>query len=297
MRLLALDRAETTIRFGARVGHVKTLMLPAKGEDALAIGYRSIAVADGATPIHETSAIVARFAQLVVETVVRGCDGGLSIPEAIRMAIERHAVRGDPTKTPSAAIVVARIVDDRLEVGVLGDCVGIVMRRDARILVTETDHVLRSLDAVKEVVIAEGMLAGLAYPIARLQIEPILEAQRRLRNVPGGYWVVADPPEAAEHVRLVSVPIDSVASILLSSDGLLRLVDPFRSMTIEGLMEQARHHGLASLGSLLRRLEALPELLLTAPRTSPMDDVTAVFVTVDETIDRSATPRLQVVSR
>ncbi|MFI9727212.1 integrase [Streptomyces sp. NPDC052092] len=53
------------------------------------------------------------------------------------------------------------------------------------------------------------------------------DALTGLRNRPGGFWIAGPDPRAAEHALTGTVPLDSLASVTLLSDGATRLVDRF----------------------------------------------------------------------
>ncbi|OSY53905.1 hypothetical protein BG846_00422 [Streptomyces fradiae ATCC 10745 = DSM 40063] len=53
------------------------------------------------------------------------------------------------------------------------------------------------------------------------------DALTGLRNRPGGFWIAGPDPLAAEHALAGTVPLESLASVTLLSDGATRLVDKF----------------------------------------------------------------------
>ncbi|SDE68044.1 integrase [Streptomyces griseoaurantiacus] len=53
------------------------------------------------------------------------------------------------------------------------------------------------------------------------------DALTGLRNRPGGFWIAGPDPRAAEHALTGAVPLESLASVTLLSDGATRLVDRF----------------------------------------------------------------------
>ena len=116
---------------------------------------------------------------------------------------------------------------------------------------------------------------------ARRHVWPEIRARRNRLNTPGGYgvWSITPPPQ--EFVRTGRDDLDRGAVVLLASDGLMRLVDVYRALTIEELVARARGEGLAALGRELRRIEAGDGANLAYPRAKTTDDATALLLTID----------------
>lgn len=81
-----------------------------------------------------------------------------------------------------------------------------------------------------------------------------LRRQRTRQNTPG-HWIFGLDPKAAAHVNAETVGVGPGADILLMSDGFYRLIDPFKAITAEALMDAAITDGLPALIRRLRETE------------------------------------------
>jgi len=107
-------------------------------------------------------------------------------------------------------------------------------------------------------------------------MEPML-AVRRAKNRPGGYWLLADEPAAANHLLELNVALSSVEAMILGSDGFFRLLDLF-SFGRKQIFSIAESGHLEALGLILRDLEKNAPFV-DFPRVSVYDDATAVLLT------------------
>lgn len=74
-----------------------------------------------------------------------------------------------------------------------------------------------------------------------------------LRNRPGGFWIAGPEPRAAEHALTGTVPLESLASVTLLSDGGTRLVDRFNFADWPGVLDAL---GPSGPDELIRRVRA-----------------------------------------
>ena len=267
-----------TITLGDAHFAVSALDLPIKGQDRLLARDGFAGVADGATPVAPGPRDVGLFAADALAAIA---DHELvSLRQAVRCAIrEVGHLTEDRAATPSAALAIAQARDDHLELGVLGDCLAIVRLRDGSTLVAPRDPALLELDRLTAAAMGEVLQAGLAFAIARLQVADRLVAQRRLMNRPGGYWIFAAEPDAADHLLEAAVPLASVESFLLCSDGFARLWDGLGAYVGPAeLLDATRDLGLPEMGRLLREAEAADDPPLRSPRVSVRDDASALLL-------------------
>lgn len=183
-------------------------------EDFVLAGPNFALVLDGATPsglptgcVHDVPWFVARLAgQLGAFLLTHPAE---PLPEVLRQAILRtrdlHPAcdHGNPD-SPSSTVALLRAdpVADRLDCLVLADSPVVVRTTEGRIEVVEDDR------------------------IDRLPVHD-RESVSALRNAPGGFWVAAARPEAAEHAVTASFPLAHVHEAAAVSDGVSRLVERF----------------------------------------------------------------------
>ncbi|MWA05770.1 hypothetical protein F8568_036520 [Actinomadura sp. LD22] len=101
-----------------------------------------------------------------------------------------------------------------------------------------------------------------------------LEAVRKSRNSPGGFWVASTKPEAAYEGLTGEVPVAGLRRAAVLSDGASRLVELFGRLDWDGLLRVLDDEGPREL---VRRTRAAEESE-TVARGKRHDDATAVLV-------------------
>jgi hypothetical protein len=129
------------------------------------------------------------------------------------------AYRASPTST----VVAARVGTGALEYLVLGDSSLLLADRDGGMTVVSD----RRLDEVGKRL--RGLVDALptGSPEHAAALAEYRDALTGLRNRPGGFWIAGPDPRAAEHALTGTVPLESLASVTLLSDGATRLADRF----------------------------------------------------------------------
>ncbi|HET9895612.1 MAG TPA: protein phosphatase 2C domain-containing protein [Streptosporangiaceae bacterium] len=253
-------------------------------EDFAAIAPGVAVLLDGAgTPAGRDSGCthgVAWFARTVGGLLLTGAqDRGVSLTEALGTAIRQVASQHSGTCdlknpcTPSATVLVARAHGSDLEYLILADSVMLFQLGEGEFRVM-TDPRL------------DEALAGLR-PDYR-QLPPgspereagwqhhVCEVYER-RNQPGGYWVAAADPAAAEHAIAGTAPLAGLDAVALLSDGAGRLADRYGRATWPEIGGILSRYGPAEAISRLRAVEAADPLGSRWPRTKIRDDATIVY--------------------
>jgi hypothetical protein len=266
------------IRLGGLPFEVSRLSLSVKGQDRDLVADDLIVVIDGASPVSPGPVDVGDFAAAAAAALA--AHEPVSLTQRVRCAINEVGVNTGDVSTPSAALVVAQARDGWLEVGVLGDCVGVAITHAGEVLMAPRDERLAAIDAFHAAQIGEIMSRGLSFEIARSSIRDSLIAQRLLVNTESGYWIFCHDPAAADHLGQFRTPLAEVDALLLCSDGFARLWELFGVVSEPGaLVRLARQMGLPAAGRLLRSLEEAPDSVIRAPRVSQLDDATALLLT------------------
>jgi hypothetical protein len=187
---------------------------------------------------------------------------------------EREAGEG-----PSAVLGLVRLRRDgdawRIEGAVIGD-ISILIQDGDRIErwtdPSSTPFEARTIAAAT----ADGHLPGeVISPRAMAQIL----RNRRSLNRQGGYWAINPGLSWTAGLRLFSGKLSSGATVLLASDGFMRLVDVIAHHDDRGLIDVTRRVGVASVIAELRRLESDDTLAERFRRVKIHDDATALLVT------------------
>jgi hypothetical protein len=108
-----------------------------------------------------------------------------------------------------------------------------------------------------------------------LKLQPDLFANRRRRNRPGGYGVIAADRACLSFVYYM--PLSDPTSVLLASDGFFRLVDHYDEISEPELLSRASVNGnVETLYDRLRAIEKSDPDCLEFPRFKPQDDASAL---------------------
>lgn len=265
---------------------------PAKpNEDFIAAGPTTLVLLDGCgTPVGSPSGCIHSVAwyvgRLGLELFTRASTEEATpladcLAEAITATAALHADTCDLDHpgTPSATVIVARQVDDRLEYLVLADST----------LAIETANGIRVITDGREGQIGrkyrapmDAAPAGTAEHIAAHRA--YVEAMRAHRNQPEGFWVAATNPAAAAEALTGNMPLDQVHGITGLSDGASRAVDRFELTDWQGALGILRTHGPEALIAQVRAAEQADPDGSRWPRGKARDDATAIWC---RTQDRS----------
>jgi hypothetical protein len=119
--------------------------------------------------------------------------------------------------------------------------------------------------------LAEPRRAVQSAPAAS-EVRELVSAQRKLRNVPGGYWLAGTVPEAAEYAVTGSVPVSKGLCVAVMTDGAARLVDMFGACSWSGALDDLRITGPEAWIQRVRELEATDPSMVRWPRYKVSDD-------------------------
>jgi hypothetical protein len=181
--------------------------------------------------------------------------------------------------TPSATVIMVRRQDEEIEYLVL--CDSTLMLRPAgdsgaadpeprQVTDTRLHELSERLSPAYRRLPAGApeRVAGRAEYLAQLDAE---------RNRPGGYWVAATSPEAAEQAITGTEPLAGLSAIALLSDGAVRLVDRYRLTTWTQISATLARQGPAELIRQVRAAEAADADGRRWPRAKLRDDATAIY--------------------
>jgi hypothetical protein len=102
------------------------------------------------------------------------------------------------------------------------------------------------------------------------------DALTGLRNRPGGFWIAGPDPRAAEHALAGTVPLGSLTSVTLLSDGATRLVDKFALADWRELLAALDSTGPDGLLRRVREVEDSDPDGRRWPRGKARDDATVL---------------------
>jgi len=213
------------------------------------------------------------------------CEAGRPLKDVLARGIEQvrelHAGTCDlgHPGTPSATVIMVRRQGDEIEYLVLCDSVLMLRPLDEegadqaepRLV---TDLRLHELSSRLSPAYRRLPLGAPERETGRAEYLAQLDAER---NRPGGYWVAATSPEAAEQALTGTEPLAGLSAIALLSDGAGRLVDRYRLATWAQVSVMLAEHGPAELIRQVRAAEESDADGRRWPRAKLRDDATAIY--------------------
>jgi hypothetical protein len=144
-------------------------------------------------------------------------DPGPDLREVVAQAIKRTTNKHElhPDHAPSTTVSIARWTHATLDLLVLGDSPVVVFTRDGQHAVVTDERLSQVTAAIRE-----------AGPPPDLR--SLVAGQRKRRNKPDGYWIVETDPQAAMRAITRQWPIDTVAAVLMTTDGVSNGVTKYR---------------------------------------------------------------------
>ncbi|MEV8563343.1 integrase [Streptomyces sp. NPDC051917] len=182
------------------------------------------------------------------------------------------AYRASPTST----VVAARIGAGGLEYLVLGDSSLLLADKGGATTVV-TD---RRLDEVGKRLRGPVDALPTGSPEHSAALAEYRDALTGLRNRPGGFWIAGPDRRAAEHALTGAVPLDSLTSVTLLSDGATRLVDRFELASWEDVLTVLGSSGPDELIRRVREAEGDDPDGRRWPRGKVHDDATVLHWTM-----------------
>jgi hypothetical protein len=203
-----------------------------------------------------------------------------SVMERVRHRFHREAMGRieQVSLWPLASFALIRVCEGRVEFANLGDCRILWRPPDGRAVksfgssrVTELDgNVVKEIERLHR----EGYTS---HELVRQAIVPMIEANRKRKNTPEGYWILDISGEGVSHLQTTVVDAADVETVLLCTDGYYRLVDTYHRRTDQSLLSDSVNTGVSAMIRELREIERMDEQCLKFPRMKPSDDATGVL--------------------
>lgn len=241
-----------------------------------------IVVLDGSTARTETGCRhgVAWYSQHLGEAIVNLAGKKLLVDvlaDAISTVAALHPEcdLGNPG-TPSAAVAVAQLGND-LDYLVLSD-VTLVIDTAQGIEIVADPRVSSAAQPAR----SEAQSWPLDAPERAPLVLQMKAGELAARNTPGGFWIAAADPRAAEHALTGSVKLSNVRRVAALSDGAASAVDRYGLLTWASALDLLKSRGPSRLIEQVRSAEAKDPNAVRWPRMKRADDATVVFMEVRE---------------
>ncbi len=199
-----------------------------------------------------------------------------AVVAALREAqAETGATWPDRAEEPHGAVVLVRADTDGLAYAILGDSV--IVAPDGGPTRFIADPEVEEVDRIFARRIVELRENGVTdWPTIEADIKGRIHGLYQTMNTDAGIAVAALDPSIVRRAVKGRIPWPADGRVLLATDGLVRLVEPFGVVDEEALRQGAFDTGLAGLTRRLRALERADRDGLAAPRLKCHDDVTGL---------------------
>ncbi|MDQ0685286.1 hypothetical protein QFZ56_004249 [Streptomyces achromogenes] len=196
------------------------------------------------------------------------------LADSIRVVRSLHEDSCDLTyrASPTSTVVAVRAGAGALEYLVLGDSTLLLADQEGKTTAI-TDQ---RLDEVGKRLRAPVDELATGSPEHAAALAEYRDSLTGLRNRPGGFWIAGPDPQAAEHALAGTVPLDTLASVTLLSDGATRLVDSFELDTWQETLALLSSSGPTELIRRVRKVEADDPDGRRWPRGKARDDATVL---------------------
>lgn len=252
-------------------------------EDWFSVTPDLIVVLDGATVrtdtgckhglpwyVHQLGTVLIHYAasDLPLQTILKW---------AITSVAQQHRRTCDLNHpgTPSAAVGIIRNWNGMQQRLVLGD-ITVVTETDTDLWAVSDSRVSRTA-AIQR---AEADLHPLGSPEKARAIAEMKPLELAARNKPGGYYIAAADPSAAQEALYSEVPLEDIRRFAVLSDGAARYVDLFGLSSWREALAFLELCGPEKFIEMVRMAEQGDPLGIQYPRNKGGDDATAVFVRV-----------------
>ncbi|WP_261556155.1 hypothetical protein [Frankia tisae] len=178
---------------------------------------------------------------------------------------------------PTATLSLARVLDGRLDLCLLGDS-PVLLRQPGAAVVEFVDPQFAGVEeALLDRVRTEldrGDEAADAYARAGARNRE----RRRWRNTPRGSWVLSNVPAAADHAFVTTLTVVPGTELVAMSDGFARAVRPFSLVRDDAeLLDEAAAGRESELLDRLRAAERADPSCVRFPRFGVSDDATMLY--------------------
>ena len=265
-------------------------------EDAVGYGKDYCFVMDGASCLSGVNVVDSRSDAAWMTHQVRDClcaalDSGdvrptkvileeiiLPLRETYLQALAGKGITA-PEDSPSAGFALFRQRNKMLEFFGLGDCVGVAKFSDGTQFYS-LDACLPSLDQqVLDRMLEIHKATGMPMKEARFQCNDLLMKNRKLRNRPGGYWILdLLTDEGIENATQYSWELQMPVAVGAFSDGFSQLAEVFRQYPdYNALFDAMQCKDLEDMFSTLCALQDADDDLNDYPRFKLRDDTSALW--------------------
>lgn len=217
----------------SRVARIQTAERPGAptrtSEDRIFTTHSAVIVLDGASQPepseHDGRWLADTLGKTLIDELTSspGTDLADLLAKSIVFVARQYSLT--PRQSPSTTVSIARWYNGTLEALVLGDSPIVTLGRNGDLLQLRDDRLSQVASVEREAFRKAG---SVAFGVDRPQEwQNLVDAQRRQRNVPGGYWIAEAVPDAAMHARRAQWNLHDIAALMLMTDGVSNGIDRY----------------------------------------------------------------------
>jgi Protein phosphatase 2C len=195
-------------------------------QDRIFVTKNAVIVLDGASQPEPSDRDGGWYAEVLGSTLRQRLsqepDADLTklLAEAIAAIVARYGLQ--PGNSPSSTVSILRW-SEHADVLVLGDSPVVALTSGGRIQRVRDDR-LQHVGRVERERLANA--AGFSSD-HHDRWRRLVDAERAMRNEPGGYWIAEAIPDAAAHAHCVQWDLEDLAAVLVMTDGVSAGVDRY----------------------------------------------------------------------
>jgi hypothetical protein len=252
---------------------------PRPSEDRVVLLPNAVVLVDGATALREGERSGGWYADKLCAALAAALterpDGDLPtlLADAITALVAEYGLV--PGASPSSTVAVLRWNQERVDALVLADSPVVAFTRDGpQVLADERLAAMPRPGGYRQ-----RLRDGGGYgPDHVTALRDSGANTRRLRNVPGGFWVAEADPVAAAMARTATWPRADVDAVLMASDGVSCGVDDYHLFDWSAALALATDPGPSAVLAAVRDAEHADPDGTRWPRPKPHDDQALVFI-------------------
>lgn len=176
---------------------------------------------------------------------------------------------------PSASICLTRVIDNRLEYIILGDCRLYIGQSNETIKISD-ESVSKLDDEVFEKMRSLDDFGNVSLDDTKSRVMDKIVENRLKNNTDEGYWILSFDKDAAYKARSGSIDIDQETRVMIASDGYFSASEKYHLYEERDLLDLTFKRGMESIYREIRDFESDEERVRFIPRFKSMDDSTCV---------------------
>ncbi len=182
------------------------------------------------------------------------------------------------SEQPTAALALAALAGPDLNFFGIGDCRILCEHRHGQVIEFNPSE----MGPGEKLMLQERqrLLAMSPHEDPWPRLKPFIQSLRDRVNTPGGYSIVHPSRPWVFRLRHQTIAAKDVRHVLIVSDGLYRLVDPFGRFNPEGFLRAVLGGGLPPLCQELRSIEKADASSTRFPRVKATDDASAILARI-----------------